>query len=562
MSRSTPTTTSSATSPHRPTPRPGRWATAALPSAALATTLLLAGCGQSSGTAGAAPGTGGTGPDGSPVPGGTLTVAVASDAGCVDPQQVGTNDGIYSARQVVDSLTDQDPETGEVVPWLASSWEVSPDATQFTFTLRDGATFSDGTPVDAAAVKANFDTAPQLGARAGLATSYLSGYVGTEVLDPQTARVSFAEPNAQFLQATATHSLGLVSVASTELGADERCLGVVGSGPFTLHDYERDSTITLAKREGYDWGSELFQHEGEAYLDELVFQVVPESGVRTGSLQSGQVDVIASIGPQDEDLLTASGVSLQARPNPGISFNLGLNSSDPLLADPAVRRAVSLAIDRQQVVDTALTSQSQPATSILSSSTPYYTDLSEDLAFDPEASAQLLEDAGWVLGEDGVHAKDGERLSFTVTWANILATNKPVLELLQQQLGDAGIELAVVERPIADFNGIQTSGDFDALWLNLTRADPDLLRLQFSTELANNYRLPTTELDQVLQQQAATTDPAERAELVARAQQLIVDNAYVVPVVELTTVLGVAPDVHDLAFDASSRIQLYDTWKG
>lgn len=513
---------------------------------------VLAGCAGAGATA--------QDPNATPVPGGTLTVAVASDFGCVDPQQLASNDSIYSARQLVDSLTDQDPATGEIVPWLASSWEVSPDATAFTFHLRDGATFSDGTPVDAAAVKANLDTAPTLGPRAALATSYLTGYTGTDVVDPLTAVVRFGAPNAQFLQATATHSLGLVSVATTARSADDRCTGVVGSGPFTLESYQRGASTTLAKRAGYAWGSSTFRHDGEAYLDRVVFQVVPESGVRTGSLQSGQVDAVASVSPQDEEPLAVSGVALPARTNPGVVFNLGLNNSRPLFADPAVRKAVSLAVDRQQVVDTALTSQSSVATSILASTTPDHTDLSADLQHDPAAAAALLEGDGWVKESDGIYAKDGQPLRFEVLWANNLSTNEAVLELLQQQLRDAGIDVAVTEKAIGDFTAIQRSGEFDAFWTNITRADPDVLRTSYSTGLLNTYRLPASPLDDALAGQAAAADPAQRAELAAQAQREIVENAYVVPVVELTTTLGVAPRVHDLAFDASSRIQLHDTW--
>ena len=90
---------------------------------------------------------------GPPQPGGTLRFAVGSDQGCVDPQQVTSNDSIYSLRQIVDSLTDQDPDTGEIEPWLATTWQTNADATSYTFTLREGVTFSDGTPLDADAVQ-------------------------------------------------------------------------------------------------------------------------------------------------------------------------------------------------------------------------------------------------------------------------------------------------------------------------------------------------------------------------------------------------------------------------
>lgn len=517
--------------------------------------LLAAACGD----AGTAP----VSTDGAvPKSGGTLTFAVGSDAGCVDPQQVGSNDTIYSLRQIVDSLTDQDPETGKVVPWLAQSWEISPDATTFTFHLRSGATFSDGTPVTAQAVKDNFDTIPKLGALAGLANGYLSGYKGTEVVDDLTAKVSFGQPNAQFLQASSTFSLGLVSTASTKKTPQDRCAtGVAGSGPFVLDKYVRNQSITLTKRTGYNWGSSAWKKPGEAYLDRLVFKIIPEAGVRSGSLQSGQVDAIGSVGRADEAALKAAGVNLQPRANPGVVFNLGLNNSRPVLQDPRVRQAIRHGIDRKQIVDTVFPTGTQPATSILAHTTPGYQDQKADLAFDPAKAKSLLDAAGWLPGPDGIRQKDGAKLSLSVVWFANAATNQPSLELAQQQLAEIGVQITLKETPIAQVVQVQQAGDFDATWGNLTRADPDILRSQYSTKLTNYYRIPVTPLDDLLTQQAATADAAKRQDLVNQAQQQIVQNAYVIPVVELETELGVSAKVHDLTFEASSRIQLHDTWK-
>lgn len=518
--------------------------------------LLLAACGSGDGTSGTS--------DASQTPkaGGTLTFAVSSDAGCVDPQQVGSNDSIYSARQVVDSLTDQDPQTGKIVPWLAESWKISPDSKTFTFTLREGATFSDGTPVNAAAVKANFDAAPKLGPRASLAIGYLSGYKGTKVVDDRTAEVSFDAPNAQFLQASSTFTLGLVAPATIAKTPDQRCTeGVIGSGPFTLDKYVPNQSISLKKRIGYAWGSSLWKKQGEAYLDGLTFKIVPESGVRVGSLQSGQVDAISSVGPQDEQVIESGKTRLQARPNPGIVFNLGVNNSRPLLADKQVRQAISKAINRQELVDTVLTKETKPATSILASTTPLYTDLGDRLAFDGEAAKSELQAAGWVPGAEGIREKDGKKLSLQVAWFANLATNKSALELIQQQLKLVGVDLVLKEYPIAKIVEIQQGGDYDLIWGNVTRADPDIARSLYSTKLANYYRIPAGPLDPVLTEQAATSVEATRAQLVRQVQDLIVDNLYAIPVVELTTVLGISDSVHDLAFEASSRLQFHDTWK-
>ncbi len=448
------------------------------------------------------------------------------------------------------------------MPWLAERWEISPDARTFTFHLRPGATFSDGTPVNARSVKDNFDAIPKLGALAVLGTGYLSGYEGTTVVDDLTAAVAFRQPNAQFLQATSTFSLGLVSGASIARTPQQRCgEGVTGSGPFVLSKYAPAQSITLAKRTGYNWGSSLWTKKGEAYLDTLAFKVVPEAGVRSASLTSGQVDAIGSVGRADEAALKGGGASLQARANPGVVFNLSLNNSRPILQDQKVRQAILFAIDRKQVADTVFPTGTHPATSILAHTAPGYQDLGSDLAFDAARARSLLDAAGWVPGADGIRQKDGVPLRLAVSWFANAATNKPTLELVQQQLKTVGVDLVLKELQIAQAAQIQRSGDFDVLWGNLTRADPDILRTLYSTQLANAYRLPPTQLDSVLTDQAAEPDPVRRQNLVAQAQQLIVRNAYVVPVVELQTELGVSKNVHNLDFEASSRIQLHDTWK-
>ncbi|MFE9768302.1 ABC transporter substrate-binding protein [Streptomyces sp. NPDC005808] len=534
-----------------PDSRPTRWAALA---ALVTSSLLLSAC-ASSGSS-----TSDSGPARS---GGTLTFAVGSDVGCVDPQQVGSNDTIYSLRQIVDSLTDQDPKTGKIVPWLAKSWDISSDTTTFTFHLRSGVTFSDGTPLTAQVVKDNFDAVPKLGALGSLAQGYLSGLDSTTVIDPLTVRVRFQQPNAQFLQATSTHSLGIESSASAKQSPQEKCSkGVVGSGPFALESYVQNQSITLTKRSKYAWGSSLWTKPGEAYLDKLVFKVVPEAGVRTGSLQSGQVDAISSVGKANEAALTGGQVNLQGRANPGAVFNLGLNNSRPLLKDVRVRQALLFAIDRQQIVDTVFPTGTRAATSILAYTTPDYADQGSDLAFDAAKAKSLLDSAGWKVGSDGIRSKNGTELRLIVRWFANAATNQPTLELIQQQFKAVGVDVVLKETPTAQFATMLQSGDFDASWGNLTRADPDILRSQYSTELANFYHLPTSPLEEALTQQAATTDAAERKELVGRAQQLIVGNAYVIPVVELQTQLGVSKKVHNLEFDASSRIQLHDTWIG
>jgi peptide/nickel transport system substrate-binding protein len=522
----------------------------------LVTALFLSSCGS-----GGQPGPTAAAPAGPPRPGGALRIAVSSDQGCVDPQQVSSNDTIYAARQLVDSLTDQNPATGQITPWLATSWRTNADATAYTFTLRGDVTFSDGSPLTAAVVKENFDKVAQLGPRAILAKGYLAGYTGATVTGPNELTVHFATPNAQFLQGTTTHSLGILAPASLALTDDQRCRQVLGSGPFVLGGYVQNQSITLTKRAGYRWGSPLWAHAGEAYLDRVEFRIVPESGVRTGSLQSGEVDAIGSIGQQDEQPLTAAGSQLLARANPGLPFGISFNQSKPIVSDPAVRKALSLAINRPEVVSAVFTSQTRPATGVLSSTTPDYADAGAQLGFDLNGARATLDADGWTPGPDGIRSKAGQRLSIGITFFANAATNQPALELIQQQVRLAGIDLRIVQQPIANLAQVQVGGDFEALWGNTTRADPDILRTAYWTGGANYYRLPPGPLDQLLTGQAAATDLARRAQLVAAAQQRMLADYDTVPVVELSTVLGVGPGAQGIRFDASSRITLSDAWK-
>jgi len=518
---------------------------------AVATLLTLTACGGDSGSTQDAG-------NSDPVTGGNLTFAISIDSGCIDPQQVGNNDALNIGRQLVDSLTVQNLD-GEIQPWLAESWEVSPDATTFTFHLRQGATFSDGSVVDAAAVKANLDGIVALGAKASLGSTYLAGYTGTQTPDPQTAIVSFSQPSAQFLQATSTMSLGLVSVPTTTADPATRCEGttLVGSGPFTVESYTRDSEAVLTKRAGYDWAPTGSAHEGEAYLDTITYQVIPEASVRTGSLQSGQIDATIGIASQDLPQFDGNGFWTERRANPGIPYNFFVNESRPLFSDERVRQALSKSIDREELT-TLLNPGDEAVSSALSASTPNAPDDSDVLARDLEGAKELLNEAGWTEGSDGIREKNGQKLTFTVTfWQPTSA----VLELVQQQVREAGIDLQLKQGTTAETQALQDSGDYDVIFYNLTRSDPDVLRTIFSTESRNVNHRERSEVDDLLAQQAATTDPAQRAELVGQAANLLVSQGHSVPLIELSTVIAASQDVHDLQFEGSSRLWFHDTWK-
>ncbi|WP_405180403.1 ABC transporter substrate-binding protein [Nocardia sp. NBC_01377] len=523
--------------------------------AAVTAAASLAACGSDSGSSGGAAGP--------PQPGGTLRYGLSQAPTCSDPAQSGTNQTIYVARQIVDSLTDQDPATGAIKPWLARTWEVSPDAKVFTYHLADGVTFSDGTPVTAESVKRNFDAIVKLGgAKAPLGTSYLTNYVGTTAVDRLTARVEFSKPNAQFLQASSTTQLGLLADSTTAKTAEQRCVGDnIGSGPFTYAGWRQDASATLAKRAGYNWGSDVFAHRGEAYLDRIEFTVVPESGVRTGSLTSGQLDAISDALVQDVPQLEAAGGRLLSTPNPGVTFGLQPNVTRGPLRDPAVRQALLPAIDRQQLIDTVLGPQFKPATSVLAANTPGYKDLSAQLSYDPAKAKTLLDQAGWTPGGDGIRVKNGERLSFGVLFSQVFGGNQAILELVQQQLRQVGVDLKLDLASISEVTARQNSKDFDSVYYNSTRADGDILRTSFGLAGRNfSAREAIPALDEVLDSQLSAGDTAARAQLIQTAQQRIFEAGLWVPTVELSQAIGASGTVRDLKFEASARLQFFDTW--
>lgn len=521
------------------------------PLATLTIALLLAGCDASPEQAASA------GNPAQPRHGGVLRVAFDGDPNCIDPQQAGNNTALNVGRQLVDSLTDQDPQSAEILPWLAERWEVSDDSRQFTFHLREGVTFADGSPLDAAAVKANLEAIVALGAQAQLAGTYLAGLESVQVSGPLSVRITFKQANAQFLQASSTMSLGLLAPATLKRSAEERCQGaLIGSGPFTVQRFEHNKVVRIDARPDYAWPSSLAEHQGRAWLDAIEFHILPESGVRLGSLLSAQIDVNTSVPVQDEAVLEAQGVPSINRPNPGIVFNLTPNVSRPPLDELAVRQALNKAIDRRQFQG-VISRYQQPASSVLASSTPYYQDLSDHLGYDPEGAGKLLDAAGWLKGADGWRQRDGKRLSLALDYWQ---ATTPVLELVQQQLRQVGIELRLNKSTIGQVSLQQTSLDYGLWFFNLTRADPDVLRTVFLSSGRNvNVRGPQP-LDRLLQDSAASLDPRTRGELIRQASAELLDQGHVIPLVEAATVTAFRDAVRGLHYEASTRLQFYDTW--
>ncbi|HIZ37066.1 MAG TPA: ABC transporter substrate-binding protein [Candidatus Ruania gallistercoris] len=520
--------------------------------AAVAAGALLAAC---SGTA-ASDESGG----GEPVYGGTLEVGFSEDIENYDPHQRPQLTARTISRQIADTLTDQDPETGEILPWLAESWEINEDSTAFTFHLREDVTFSDGTPLDAEAVAANFDRIVEIGPLAYIGAGLLRNYDGAEADDEYTVTVRFTEPNAQFLQATAVQSLSILAPATLELDPEEVAAGeVIGSGPFVLESYDPNEGIALTAREDYAWGSPLYENRGRAHVDEIHVSFIPEPTTLAGAVASGQVDYGYVLAASTVPTLEAAGAQVITTQMPAIAIPVVPLLHQEIVQDAEVRRALSLATDRQAIVDTVFEGRVSPATGVLSTTNPGYVDLSAELRYDLDGAITLLESAGWdQIGSDGIRTNtDGDRLSLEIQYVSGSGDTELMLQLLQQQWAEAGIEFVLTPVTAAESSEYTIhNSPADVTTWSQTRADPDVLRTVYSSFYENQSFLfghADPDVDQLLDELQRTIDQQDRLAISEQVQQLLLERGYTVPIYDRVQFAGAAEGVTGVHTDLEGK---------
>lgn len=405
--------------------------------------LTLTACGGNSTTA--APAEGAPAAAGDPVEGGTFTFAEVTPINNWQTQAARFYEKANVLNSVLDRLTYFDAESGKLVGWIAEDFKANNDQTEFTFTIRDGVTFSDGSALDAEAVKLNLD-ALGLGIKdAQVAPNVDFGaYKSAEVLGKNQVKVTLKRPDANFLRATSSVAAGLVSPKTLKLdNAGQSAIAkIVGSGPFVFESEKPDEEVVFTSRDDYAWAPETAENQGDAYLDKLVIKYLPEVASRAGAAQSGQVDLVRGLQPVDEQVLAANGGQVFAAQGVDLTTNqAAVRIGSGKLEDVKVRQALQVGIDRQAIKDTVLSESYVVAGSVLNHKAPGFVDLSSEIAYNPEKSKQLLEEAGWKVGADGIREKDGEKLEITVATSNNSVVIKPAFELIEQQWRDLGVKL-------------------------------------------------------------------------------------------------------------------------
>ncbi|HEX7039565.1 MAG TPA: ABC transporter substrate-binding protein [Trueperaceae bacterium] len=439
----------------------------------------------------------------------TLTTAMGSNPPTLDPQRTFNGFSFAVTTQVYETLFRVTTE-GEVEGLLAESWEqVAPD--RLRVTLREGVEFTDGTPLDAEAVKASLERLldPATAAPGRFVVSAISA---VEVVDERTVDIVTAEPFAPLLAHLAHPVTAIVPVAH----GDDLARRPVGSGPYVFESWTQGDSVVLTANEGY-WG-------GTPAIDRVVYRIIPEVSTQVVELRSGGLDVLFNI-PADSFRQLEGMASLETDSFLGWgSVHLGFNTTSPKLQDIRVRQAIAHAIDKQLIVDELLSGLAQVGVAPVPPTVRFAaSDLEEPYPYDADRARELLAQAG----------AEGLTLTLDVYQNPDL---EAVAQVLQAMLADVGVTVEVRVQEFAAYSETLQSDDVEMYltsWGTVTLdADYTLFAFFHSSEIpANNAsRYSVPEVDDALEAARATPDDAQRERLYRIVQERVLAD---VPMVTL-----------------------------
>jgi peptide/nickel transport system substrate-binding protein len=443
---------------------------------------------------------------------------------------------------------------GEFAPGLATEWSVNDEATEYTFKLREGVTFHDGTPFNAEAVKFTFDRIIDPESRSQTAFSLIGPYERTDVHSDHELTVVFSQPFAPFLDSVSSPNLGPVSPTAFErVGADDWGITeLVGTGPYMLESFVPDSEVVLVRNPDYDWAPEHFGVSGPASIERIVYRIISEPSTRTASIETGETDFIEEVAEIDFASLEAMpNLATVAEPQAGSGWALMMNVENPPMDELAVRRAIQLASDREGMTLAIWNGMGEPACGAMSAVTFAYDPAVCDMyPYNPEEARQVLEEAGWVDSDgDGIREREGQPLRIGHYYRAESVLSQQMADYMKADLAEVGIDV--------ELNGLSSGGYFDAVrtgqhhtqnwWDPFT--DPDGLRILFHSSNAgggtnrNNY--VDEEMDRLIDEAAATTDPEQRIELYSQIQRKVQEEAIMVFYNDPMTLYAYTQDLSD-----------------
>lgn len=476
-----------------------------------------------------------------------LIFARGGDSESLDPASTTDGESSRITKQIYESLLEFDKESFEVLPGLAHDWEVSEDGLSYTFYLEEGVTFHDGTEFNAEAVKVNFERWADPDHEYAFADdgyvysmygTMFGGFLGDEnhvveeinVVNDHEIEFVLSQPLGFFLQNMAMTYFPITSPAALEEYGPAINENPVGTGPFEFVSWAKDDSIVLDKFDDY-------RIEGLPKLDRVVFEVIPDNAARLIALRSGEIDIMDGLNPDDAAGVEADeGLELYERAENNIGY-VGFNVQKEPFDNKDLRHAVSHAIDKEAIAEALYAGYATPASVPLPPSYMGYNDEVESFAYDPDTARELLEDAGYA---DGLEIE-----LWTMPVARpYMPDPETVSEIIQNNLEEVGITVTIVREEWAPYLEKTMNGEHQMYMLGWsgTNGDPDyfLSSLLHGDNVGSSNRefYDNDEVDEFLNQAKLSIDQDERASFYQQAQELIADDAPMVPLVHSRPVLA------------------------
>jgi peptide/nickel transport system substrate-binding protein len=459
--------------------------------------------------------------------GGTLIYAITRE-----PIRLDSSRDSFASSQMIhlsihDCLVGRDVNN-EYHPWLAESWEVASDGLSYTFELRQDVKFHDGTPFNAEAVQYLMERIHDPEAEVRLSPSAHGFYESTDVADEYTAVINLSAPWAPMLDAL-SYIYRVVSPTAAEEHGEDLGQNPVGTGPFMFKEWVANDHVTLVRNPDYNWGSTMFLHPGPAYLDEVIFRQIPEAGTRVAALENGEAHIIEVLPAQDAERINSDdNFNVVVGQVPGRPYCYTINVRKPPTDELAVRQAMWHAVSQELICQTVFgplqpLGAFSPAHGMLVPGTWGYSEEAEIYEYDPEKAKQLLEEAGWTEGPNGIRQKNGQNLEILLaTWEHGAA------EVVQAQLLEVGIDYKIQVVTGLAANEAARREEVHMSPLPSARTDPDVLAVNHSRNngAGNDFTFHSNaELDEMFDAGASAIDDNERLEIYKEIQMVMMQDA-------------------------------------
>lgn len=399
---------------------------------------------------------------------------------------------------------------------LAESWDISEDGRTYTFHIRPNVLFSDGEKCDANAILANFNAILENRERHTW-LEMMNLLVGVSAPDENTFVIEMSEPYYPMLtELGCIRPFAMISPSCMINGSTKDGVnGHIGTGPYVLTDFVTDEYAVFERNENY-WGK-------APAIRKITVKVIPDNQTRIMALESGEIDLIFGKNMIDADAISQyldSDKFTVGLSDPTSTRHIVMNTTREILGDPAVRKALQHATDRQTISDGIFYGLEQPADTLYATTVPYCNVGLKPYEYSTETAAQILDEAGWVLGSDKMRAKDGRQLALDLLYNSDSVTEKTIAEYLQSEYLKLGISMTIHGEEEQSYRDNMKAGNFDMVF-NICWGmpyDPQSSLAAMRAPVYGDYAAQQgladkAEIDEAITRILASTDEAERQEL-------------------------------------------------